>query len=255
MIEQRIVAALANENAGSDALTELIRETEQAAQTFEQTANQERAKALDLSSDPKAAHERVVDAEISRDRLNTALPKLRDKLTEALAKEANDRWWSNHKRVKEKLDEAVTLFKTYGEHAEAISNLFALAANVDKEISDLNGSAPDGVNHRLRPVELEARNLDRFDRDNPSLSSTVELRSWANSGRKLWPRTSSGSFAAMAVAGMTVPHPGSHWADPATQRQRREQIEKENAHSAAFHEQAAKDEEARLNREERERFA
>jgi hypothetical protein len=46
----------------------------------------------------------------------------------------------------------------------------------------------------LRSVELEARNLERFTRDNPSLASTVELRDWSNSERTLWPVQSSGSL-------------------------------------------------------------
>ena len=44
----------------------------------------------------------------------------------------------------------------------------------------------------------------QFTRDNPSLSQTVELRDWDNSGRKLWPERSSGSLAAAYVHSMIV---------------------------------------------------
>jgi hypothetical protein len=55
---------------------------------------------------------------------------------------------------------------------------------------------------------------------------------------------------------MTVPyHPGGAWADPDVQAQRRAEIEKQQREIAAYHQQAAHDEEERVNREERKRFA
>jgi hypothetical protein len=257
-LEQRIVAALGNPNNGSEALVELIHEVEQAAAVADQTAADERAKAVDLMQkpDPRAAHERVVDAEIRRDRLRGAMPKLRDKLADAIASEARERWSADYRRVRQKLDEAVKMFGDYRQHAEAIAQVFALAEQVDKEISRINGTAPDGEHRRLRSVELEARNLERFTRDNPSLVSTVELRDWENSGRKLWPVTSSGSLAAAYAETTSAPyHPGQHWADPEVVARRRQEADREQRRQAEFNIEQTATQECAWNEVERERFA
>jgi hypothetical protein len=116
-------------------------------------------------------------------------------------------------------------------------------------------NAPDGEHRRLQSVELEARGLDRFTRDTPSLIQTVELRDWNSSGHKLWPHGSSGSLAAAYAQGMAAPyHPGSNWADPEVQQRRRAEVEKEQQRLAEHYAQAAEQQESRLNREERERF-
>jgi hypothetical protein len=254
-LEQRIVSILANANAGSEALAELIEEVEIAARACVETAEVERTRSLDLVQcpDPHQARERIAAAELAGDRLRTQLPKLRGKLSTALMAESRERWFADYRRVRQQLDEAVALFETYSEHAQAIVQMFALAEQVDKEVSRINGSAPDGIGHRLKPVELEARNLDRFTRDNPSLAATVELRDWDNSGKKLWPLTSSGAFAAM-VAGMTVPHPGADWSTAEVREQRRAEVEKSQRRQAEFFQEQTAVQEDRLNREERERF-
>jgi hypothetical protein len=256
-LEQRIVSILANANAGSETIAELIVEVETAAQVFVETAEAERARSLDLvqCADPHQARDRIAAAELAGDRLQSALPKLRDKLSATLAGESHERWLADYRRVGQKRDETAALFKTYPEHAEAIVHMFAAAAEVDREVSRINGDAPDGEHRRLRSVELEARNLDRFTRDNPSLASTVELPDWDNSGKKLWPRSSSGSFAAMAVASMTVPHPGVDWSTAEVREKRRKEIEKEQQRIGEFYQEQTAAQEERLNAEERLRFA
>jgi hypothetical protein len=253
-LEQRIINILANGNAGSEAIAELIHETETAAATADQAAIDERTNSLDLAHDPHQARDRIAAAEMTRDQLKTSLPKLRERLSTALQSEAHERWLADFSRVRRQLDEAVTLFKDYEQHAEAIQNLFAMAGEVDKEISRVNGNAPDGEHRRLRAVELEARDLEGFTRDQPSLAATVELRDWKNSGKKLWPRTSSGSFAA-EFAGMAVPqHPGAAWSDPEARAQRRTEQEKQHHEISTFFQAQTEQQEERLNREERERF-
>jgi hypothetical protein len=112
------------------------------------------------------------------------------------------------------------------------------------------------VHRRLKTVELQARGLDHFDRNHPSLAAKVKLGCWEDSSRELWPLRRSNSLAAAVATSMTVPyHPGGAWADPDVQAQRRAEIQKEQREIAAYHERAASDQEARINREERERFA
>jgi hypothetical protein len=203
---------------------------------------------------PREARERIAAAELAGDRLRTQLPKPCEKLSAALAEEARERWLSDYRRVKEQLDEAAALFETYSEHAQAIVQMFALAEQVDREVSRVNGTAPDGVRHRLLPVELTARNMTAFTQENPSLVSIVVLPDWGNSGRKLWPFTSSGAFAAEFVQSM-VPsyHPGSRWAEPDEQARRRAEQEKNNREIGKNYQRMTEQQEERINAEERAR--
>jgi hypothetical protein len=148
----------------------------------------------------------------------------------------------------------VTLFKTYQRHAEAIAEMFAVAEQVDREVSRINGNAPDGEHRRLRSVELEARNLDRFTRDRPEIAKTVQLPDF-ELGRMLWPPTSSGSFAAELAQSMIVPaHPGPRWADDDIPQERRKEFEKEKQRLGEFYQEQTAAQEERQNAEERERF-
>jgi hypothetical protein len=256
-LEDRIRTALANP-LGSDALTELIREVETAAAAADATAVSARTDMNDLvaSPDPKAARDRLVEAETRRDRLAAARKPLGDSLSAALAAEQKDRWWANYKKVKAQLDEAVLLFHDYREHAEAIVQMFSLAAEVDRTISHLNETAPDGIDRRLRPVELTARCMTAFSRDNPSLAANTVLPRWDASARTLWPAKPATSLAAEVAGSMLAPphpYPGG-WGDPIERERRREAVEREQARSAAFHESAARDEEDRKNSEEREKL-
>jgi hypothetical protein len=258
-LEQRIIATLGNTNAGSQELAELIGEVEQAAATADQTITAERAKLLDVTAcrDPDEARERISALVTSRDRLLAAAPRLKEMLSAALAAEAKDRWWSTYKKVKAQLDEAVLLFHDYREHADAIVQMFSLAAELDKTISHLNEIAPDGIDRRLRSVELTARGMGSFSRDQPSLAAQTVLPRWDASARTLWPSRPATSLAAEVAASMLAPpHPYPQgWGDPIERERRREAIEKEQARSATFHESAARDEEDRKNTEAREQFA
>ena len=81
-------------------------------------------------------------------------------LTKALSAEARDRWSADYCKVKAKVEEAVLPFRDYPHHTETIAAMFALAAEIDRAVSDLNGRAPDGENRRLRGVELTARGME-----------------------------------------------------------------------------------------------
>jgi hypothetical protein len=85
-----------NSNIGSEALFELINETEAEAKAAATTAASEREKSLDLVACPDPDMTKVVAAELTRDRLTAVLPKLRDKLTTVLDAERRARW---HLRV------------------------------------------------------------------------------------------------------------------------------------------------------------
>jgi hypothetical protein len=81
-LEKRIAAVLANGNAGSAELLELIAAVEAAALDADAVARVEHEKANDLIAAPdvKSAHDAVVISELRRDRLRSVLPRLQQRL-------------------------------------------------------------------------------------------------------------------------------------------------------------------------------
>jgi hypothetical protein len=254
-VEQRIVVILNNETSSAAEIAEIVREAESAAQTADQAVEAERIKAMDVVRSPnvEAAHRAVAEAVLARERLRALLAQLRTKLSEAQAAEAQERWQVEFNRVKQKRDEAAATFRRYPELSQEILHLFALAAEIDREIDHVNASAPYGVHQRLRHVENEARNVE-FSRDRPSLAATVELRDWDNSGRMLWPQRHFGSLAIAVAQSMITPAVGARWSEPETQAERRREIERSQAQLTVFYQQATEDQEARQNAEAAERF-
>ena len=97
---------LNNPNSESEALYEIIAATELAIVAADEAVSSERASAADLISTPSAeaaqhAISRGEAREIIRDRLQSALPNLRKKLSAALRSEAHERWLSDFSRVRQ----------------------------------------------------------------------------------------------------------------------------------------------------------
>ena len=104
-IEERIAAALGNGATSSATITKLIAETEAAIEEAAATAEQERARSLDLATvDPTQADEAARAAELRRDRLVPTLARLQDKLSAALTGERHARWLADFRRVEEEHD-------------------------------------------------------------------------------------------------------------------------------------------------------
>jgi hypothetical protein len=100
-LESRIAAAVRPDASLSAAdLGALIGEVEVAAAAAATTATEERERALDISTDPATAHERVLVAELSRDRLKVVLPRLQRKLGEAQNREYAQRWEADYRKPK-----------------------------------------------------------------------------------------------------------------------------------------------------------
>jgi hypothetical protein len=164
-LESRIAAALRADASPSVAdLGALIGEAEVAAAAAATTAIEERERALDISTDPATAHERVLIAELSRDRLRVALPRLEHKLGEAQRREDGERWDAHYRRLAVKVEEAAVRVAEYPALAAEIVELVNLATAVDKEVSELHMRAAAGEPRRLPQVELLARGLRVFSR-------------------------------------------------------------------------------------------
>jgi hypothetical protein len=218
-LEQRIAAALGNLNIGSAELSELIIEVKGAAACADQTVVDARDQALDpvLSPDAKAAREAMEAAEFDRDRLRTVLPRLRERLSEALNNEKRDRWLEDFRRVKVQRDQAADKFAEYPELAARLGEIFRMAQAVDKEVGRLNGSAPDGEHRRLKEVELEARGLASYSRDTPSLAKMLQLPDPEQPGKFVWPPRET-SLAAQVATSTTYSHSSGDWWQDSKQR-------------------------------------
>jgi hypothetical protein len=249
-LEQRIAVAIGNGNSpGSEALIELIRDAEQAAEKAAADADEARNKALDISTDVTAAAVAVTTSQLTCDRLKTALPKLRDRLAAALADEAVQRWHARTQRLAADADKLADEFATeYSKHAGALLDLLLRMAASDREIRQHNVSLPAGV-QPVRTAEMLARGLDAFTRDTPSIAAQVVLTD--HLGKVAWPVAKPVFSTTVPIP--VVPHPGPNWhqALEAAAAERREEWER----TVADHERRAKEQTEREEKELAARIA
>jgi hypothetical protein len=244
-LEQRVIAALTSDNMPSGDIEMLLAEVDAAVVAFDTAAREERALALDIlaAPDANAAQEQALLAELNRDRLRNAIPQLKAKQAVALRAEDHKKWLSKYRRVEAKRDAAAEKFARYPKLAAEIRELLQSAEEVDREVSEVNGSAPDGEHRRLATVS------------DPRISNNLVLPSWEQPGRNIWPTRTSGMAAAefaQSIAAHSY-HPGADWwrLEELKAAERRAEAERMNRHC----EEMARAQEERMNKEERERFA
>ena len=176
-LEQRIAAALTPTDITSTDLAPLIVEVEAAAQAAAENATKTRDEALDPATviDAAKVGASVATAELTRDRLRAALPRLQERLEQAREREYAECWLNDYAAVKVRRDAAAEQLRE--RYPTIVAELVALMADIaatDKEIDRINTTAPHGDYPRLRSVELTARGLDHLLQ--PDISITQELR-------------------------------------------------------------------------------
>ena len=152
-------------DAKSDDLAALITEVEAAAQEADETATKTREEALDPTTviDAAKVGAAVATAELTRDRLRAALPRLQEQLKQAREREYAECWLNDYAAVKARRDAAAEqLRERYPTIVDELVALMADIAATDKEVDRINVAAPYGDYPRLRGVELTARGLDRL---------------------------------------------------------------------------------------------
>ena len=239
-LEQRIKVALDNQ-IGSEALIELIRDTEAAAQDMDQAITTERARLLDIAqcSDPAEARERIATLETSRDRLRHMIPRLKEKLSTVLASEACDKWQAACNKVKA---EQEALLDEYADVHQAYRSAKAKRDDLIRRMEDCDLDC-ERVNDAARELDIWDRQLE------PLLQPVQPERTWGP------PRISNGGLAVACAQSMVPPtYYPADWSKPEVQAQRRAEAEKSQREMGAYYEQAGKDQETRQNAEERERF-
>src|SRR5262245_31479150 len=179
-LDLRIADAFRDGAKSSDVST-LIEEAQAAAVASDDTAEQCRTRALDpalAANDVAAARREMDDAAFRRDRLQTAVQRLEDRLSELLAQEEQQRRQAAYDRVKAERDAlAEELARVYPSLEAQLGALLARLEANDREVQFVNTRLPNGSD-RLHVAELVARGLDWFSKglhSIPSITSEVCL--------------------------------------------------------------------------------
>jgi hypothetical protein len=254
-LEHRISSAIGNGSASSGDLVELIETAQRAAEAAATDATTARDKAtLDLGTDVGAASATIAAAELRERRLQAALPRLRNKLTEVLEAERHARWRADFERTEKRRDAAATKFaKACPELLAGLVELLRETATVDTACQRVNSLAGSGEPHLLG-VELTARHLDAFSSVLPSISATVRLPDFQHSATMMWPPPTqpfAAAFAAATPVVRDIRHTSEWWraaeADAAERRAAEQDAATAQAREA-YYEQMRKAEEDRERR-------
>jgi len=177
-IEQRIVVAL-RDAIKSDAVAALIEEVEAAAQAADEKAAEARAAALDpiLTVDVAKVGAEVAAAELSRDRLRAAVPRLRTRYTEIRKQEDVAAWKAEAEKLATRRDELRMEFMRIlpAELIIQIAEHLTAMRKFDKAIDALNYRAPDDPSVR------------RLHYATPELARELRIPNMEKPGTFLWP--------------------------------------------------------------------
>jgi hypothetical protein len=243
--ERRIFAAL-TEHRTASALADLLEQTDLAVIAAEEFAKTEHERALDptQSPEPRAARQAAEDAAFMANRLRTMRPRLLARLQQVTQREELEAYRAKQSELAPARDALERELATvYPDAASKLVDLFARIRAFQQRAQRELGNPPPAVSVLSA---LDVRVLDN-----------CVLPEFAHPDRNVWPPPSS--FAAAFAQSMesigVPPHPGQHWNDPAVQERRRAELLAEQARDAAYHEQAAREQDARQNRELREQFS
>ena len=184
-LERKLVAAL-SDDIQSSVVAALL---EEAKTGIAQATKQASEQAFDplVTSDSSKARAMISDAEFHRERLCALLPRLEARYVRLQNDEEAAGWSADYEAMRIKRDEAAKRFERVQTLIAELIDLFDEAKAVDREVSVVNGSAPPGEFRRLHGVELTARNLPAFSREQPPLASSLRLPDYNRSDRLAFP--------------------------------------------------------------------
>jgi hypothetical protein len=164
-LDDRIAAAFVD-GVTSENLKVVIAEAQAASLASGEAADHARAHALDPAVTAKAvaeARRQMEDAVFRRERLQTAVSRLQERLKEVRAQEENQRRWIAYEKVKAERDKlAAELKAAYPRFEECIAELIAKIDANDREIDYLNSQLLPTDAERLRSAELIAREIEAW---------------------------------------------------------------------------------------------
>jgi hypothetical protein len=188
-LEQRVSVALTADGLQSSAIADLLDELEAGVSTAEQTARSEHERSLDPSvmPDPAEARRIAEDAAFVVGRLRTLLPRLESVYHAAYDAELEANWKARYDKLQVKRDILADEFEQALPLLGQLADLFTRMKACDSEIRKLQLARPASVGGDLGSVELCVRELNAFNRDNPSILERAVLPA-PDGNRKLWPR-------------------------------------------------------------------
>jgi hypothetical protein len=162
-LEGRIAAAFSDGVTSADVIS-LIAEAESAALASGKSADHARERALDPTLTASAvveARRHMEDAAFRRERLQTAVSRLRERLKEARTQEENQRRLIAYEKARAERDQlAAELKAVYPQFEEQLRYLLPRIVENDRQIEFINARAmPTGM-ERLLGAELIARGLE-----------------------------------------------------------------------------------------------
>ena len=184
-LEERITGAFTNGCRASE-VSALIQQVEVATRSATESATRAREKALDPTlggAELKTARTAMYDAGFRTERLQAASSRLRQRLDELKALEANERKRARYDEVAQERDELATkLSAVYPEFVEKLAPLLAELAANDAEVAIINRpeNKPAGA-PTLLCAELKARGLQSFRHgvsEVPRLVDVLVLPRW-----------------------------------------------------------------------------
>jgi hypothetical protein len=183
-IEQRIAAALTSTDITSSDLAALIQAVEVAAQVADEDATKAREQALDpgVVVDTAKVGAAVATAELTRDRLQAALPRLRVRYKQVREQEDIAKWQAEAAPLQERRVVLGTKFgkdypKLMNEVLHQLRDMWAL----DQEINALNRRRPDNAGAL---VELITPAFSKYLKiPDPAL----DAKRWEHESGYLWP--------------------------------------------------------------------
>jgi hypothetical protein len=251
-LEQRGVAALADDALTSTVLAALVEETRTAIGEAEQLAAHERERAFDpaLSADPLAAHAAMENAYFRVGRLKTLLPRLQRRLAEVVKSEEAVAWLAE--RDEFEAAHLAAMAEQGDAYDEALKTIVSFFAHVEKF------SAARGALLSRRPVHL---GLENISDPVPAPSLLQNSRLFDLAGRQLWPNPAETNRLAAEMAEATLRMVSSGDRDACTPNWWKAVARRQAAAAAEAELQGKRfvemkiEQEKRENAEEKERFA
>jgi hypothetical protein len=186
------------DGAKSSEVAALIRETETASLSAGEAAERARMRALDpaLSANGVAdARRQMDDAEFRRERLQTEVTRLRERLKEVKEEEEDQRRQLCYDRLKAERDKlAAELVDIYPGFAQKLADLLPRIAANDREVEYINAHALPRGSKVLDVAELVARGLGGFVERGvhiPRITQMLRLPAFKYSEYEpyVWPRS------------------------------------------------------------------
>jgi hypothetical protein len=218
ILEQRIAAALADNDIASSDLAALITEVEVAVAAADEAAITAREQALDpiVMPDPAKARVAMEAAAFNRDRLRTVLPRLQQHFRKVCSREEYSHWVAQYEQTKAKRDAAAEELRTiYPEIVTKLTDLLLRIEVIDREVERVRSAKPfdakeaNGDGRWLLETELTARGLDHFGVHDLKILKDLALPSFTEAAKLVWPPHRPIDWSSVVPV---FRHPGADWA-------------------------------------------